>query len=87
MYIFPAKPATPAEVLGNSFKHKGQKYDYVESFEVEVPAKHVVIHKLRSVCPDCDSAFTITASSRQIHHRQLNRRCGDCRKPGRRVVP
>ena len=87
MYLFPAKPATPAEALGNSFNFKGQRYEYTGSREIEVPAKRVTVYQLRSRCPDCGAAFTVSASARQIQGRSLNRRCRDCRKPGRRVKP
>ena len=73
--------------VGESFKFGGQQYNIVDSFEVEIPARRVLIHELRSQCPDCGKWFCTTASARQIRNRNLRRRCDRCCKPGVRVKP
>lgn len=67
---------------GKTFKRRGQQYECVGRFEHEVPARFVWIYELRSHCADCGRGFGLTASSGQIHNRQLSRRCENCRNPG-----
>ena len=81
----PDDTASGQAVISDGFNFKGQRYDYVDSFEYEIPAKTVLIHELRSVCPDCGASFSVTASARQIRQRSMNRRCVGCRKPGVKV--
>jgi hypothetical protein len=73
---------TDASRIGDSFNFKGQSYEISDSFEAEIPARVVLIHELRSCCPDCGKVFYCTASARQLRHRHLRRRCDDCCKPG-----
>ena len=68
--------------IGATFKLRGQPYECTGSFEHDIPARCVTVFELYTRCPDCGRGFTATASASQIHKRQVNRRCHDCRSPG-----
>jgi predicted Zn finger-like uncharacterized protein len=71
--------------VGDSFNLDGQQYEYVDFFEHEILARICIIYELRTRCPDCGTSFWVTASRRQIKHRNVRRRCDACVKPGVRV--
>lgn len=66
---------------GAKFRVRGQTYIQTGSFPHEMESGHTVrILELKTDCPECGTAFELTATLRQIEHRILNRRCARCRK-------
>jgi hypothetical protein len=68
--------------VGATFRRMGQSYECTGRFETIVPAKCVMIYRLKSRCPDCGESFACTGTASSIDKHQIARRCPDCRKPG-----
>ena len=80
------RPNGAAVKVGDSFTSRGQRYECLDRFEHEIPAKWVWIYTLRSTCPDCGRKFECTATKTQRKNYLLSRRCERCQAPGRPVV-